>query len=202
MTVSGMVPMFLSAQGIETGVCVDEKIHHRPRKILIACSGERLELSSAAKQLAFGFGRKDARSTIYRIPKPGEHLPAKDLNRYDGIFIGIAPDGTGVTDTAFSFMRTHLGDLAAKPVALFFLLSRAPKLGQAEQPDRIFDGLSQISPLDVITFQRSDKRIAGAVTAWAEHQIWPLLETGWLADMIFPCPEHAFVPEAGVLMPG
>ena len=140
--------------------------------------------------MAFGFGRKEARSTIYKIPDAEAQGPVKDLSRYDGIFIGIAPDRTGATEAAFTFMRTHMDGLAAKSVALFFLLDRAPKpASSAQTPEQSFDGLSQMSPLDVMTFDRSGKGMADAVFHWAGNDIWPLMETGWLADMLFPGPK-------------
>ena len=199
MVGSGIIPMFLSAQGMTADTCPLGEKRERPRRILIARSGGSPELSRVVRRLAFEFAGKEARSKIYKIPGAGDAPRVTDVSGYDAIFIGVAPDGTCATDAAFTFMRSHMDDLAAKPVALFFLLDRAPKLSSAaHSPELTFEGLSRMSPLDVMTFTRSGQGMADAVSDWAGNKIWPLMETGWLADMLFPCP----VPYAGMKTAG
>ncbi len=198
--VSGMIPMFLS--GLTQCVEIDSNdtsagpVTEKPRRLLLAYSGASLELSHVAKNMAFGFGGKDAGTTIYKIPENTHQYRSKDLTAYDGIFIGIAPDGSGATHAAFSFIRDHINVLSAMPVALFFLLSRAPKLGRDNNAgEHLFEGLSPMSPLDVRIFERSGPHLSSAVMKWALNDIWPLMETGWLADLIFPGPDEIVVPE-------
>ncbi|MDD9303007.1 MAG: hypothetical protein HUK40_11975 [Desulfobacter sp.] len=184
---SGMIPLFLSRSidsGKDSGNALD-KIVPLPEKrcVLVACAGAGHVLSETVKTMAHGFDRKNAMTTVCKIVDRSD--PLRDLAGYDGVFIGIAPDRTGSTKKAFSFIRSHLDDLAAMPVALFFLLSHAPKLGVQ---DPVFKGLSRMHPLDVQSFDRSSACLGAEVTDWAENKIWPLMETGWLADLIFPEP--------------
>jgi hypothetical protein len=190
---SGMIPMFLS--GLTHGPETEEGLSaapapSAPRRLLLACSGTSAELSDAVENMAFAFGRKEAGTTIYRIPENNAQHGSIDLTAYDGVFMGIAPDGSGATNRAFSFIRHHINTLSAMPAALFFLLSRAPKLNQGTGAP-LFEGLAPMSPLDVRIFQRSGSNLTPAVTEWARNDIWPLMETGWLADLIFPGPESA-----------
>ncbi len=188
--VSGMITMFLSGltQNVEMDNPSTVPVSESPRRLLLAYSGTSLELSDVAKNMAFDFGRKDTRTTIHKIPDNPRR--PKDLTAYDGIFIGIAPDGAGATNAAFSFIRNNMNALSSMPVALFFLLSRAPKLDREHHAGgHLFDGLSPMCPLDVRIFQRSGPDLTSSVIKWAQNDIWPLMETGWLADLIFPGPE-------------
>jgi hypothetical protein len=182
---SGIIPVFLSGLLHEDGQGADQNRQETAshRRLLLACFGSNPVLSGTVKNMAFGFGRKNARTTITRIQDSSD--PINPLRGYDGVFIGIAPDGTGSTEQAFSFIRNHLEQLSAMPVALFFLLSRAPKTDNKENP---FKDLSDIYPLDVRIFDGTAQNLAMDVTAWAQNEIWPLMETGWLADLIFPEP--------------
>ncbi|MCG8635913.1 MAG: flavodoxin domain-containing protein [Desulfobacterales bacterium] len=195
---TGMIPMFLS--GLTHGTETDNGSRFTPgaavpRRLMLACCGTSPELAGVAESMASGFGRKEAGTSIYRIPDNNARQDSVDLAAYDGIFIGIAPDGSGVTNRTFAFIRRHINALSAMPVALFFLLSRAPEPGRERHSgEHFFEGLAPMSPLDVRIFQRSEQNLAPAVVEWARNDIWPLMETGWLADLIFPGPDTA-VPE-------
>ncbi len=197
---SGMIPMFLSGLTLGPETDSDNLLaasapaeYRQCKRLLLAYSGTSSELADAAKNMAFGFGQKEARTTIYRIPDNNAQHKSMDLTVYDGVFIGIAPDGSGATNTAFSFIRHHINALSAMPVALFFLLSRAPKLNRGAS-EHLFEGLAPMCPLDVRIFERSGSNLTPTVMEWAQNDIWPLMETGWLADLIFPGPESV-MPE-------
>ena len=205
---SGIIPMFLSGHAFGEACSKDTRpktLTGPPlKRLLLICSGSSLVLSGTAKTLAFEFGRKNVRTTLLSLSDTAAPGLERNFSRYDGIFIGIAPEGTGSTERAFSFIRTHLVTLSSKPVALFFLLSRAPKLMSSEN---LFKDLSLMYPLDVKSFDRTAAGITTEVTEWARNDIWPRMETAWLADLLFPEPavppvEHAVDKIAESMMSG
>ena len=185
---SGMMPLLLSGSpgpSGSLGLPFPGRTEHPSRRILTAYSGSSLSLSGASRKMAFGFGRKNARTTIFRIPENRAPERTKDPAGFDGVFIGIAPDGTGSTQRAVSFIRTHIESFARIPVAIFFLLHQTPDLDAGETG---FRDLSRICPLDVRSFVRTDPCVSDAVARWAGRNVWPLMETAWLADLVFPEP--------------
>ncbi|MCG8686980.1 MAG: hypothetical protein MI892_19020 [Desulfobacterales bacterium] len=196
---SGLISMFLSGSSLENIYDCQEDVSGLPKKrLLLACSGSSLVLHSVAKNMALGFGRKDTQTTILKIPGSNDTGNSGIINRYDGVFIGIAPEGTGSTERAFSFIRNNLEALSAKPVGLFFLLSRAPKFFNREN---LFKDLSQMYPLDVKSFDRSAPDINRQVSKWVWNDIWPMMETNWLADLIFPEPNQNVVKDTSLMEP-
>ena len=188
---SAMIHMFLSGSapgGIGDGMEPDPLVELPQRRLLLACSGNDLVLSGTARNMAFGLGRNNSRTSILKIPDGNGQGEPGNLAGYDGIFIGISPDGSGASDRAFSFIRNYFKTLSAKPLALFFIL---PRLPEAEGPDTRLAELSPLCPLDVRCFDRSSPDIQAGAARWAVNTVWPLMETGWLADIIFPEP----VPE-------
>ena len=190
---SGMIPMFLSGltRGweISPDPASDMPALKTTRRLLLACSGLDKELPGVAKAMAFGFGKKEAQTTIFRSPDAAHQGRQHSLSIYDGAFIGIAPDGNGAAEAAFAFIRNHLSALSAIPVALFFLLPGTV----ADDPDNIdekalLEKLPLICPLDVGRFEGTGAGLKNRVLDWAGGTVWPMMETRWLADLVFPEP--------------
>lgn len=152
-----------------------------PKRLLLACFGFGPVLSGTAQAMAVSFGCANARTTIVNIPDTGK---SGNPAGYDGIFIGISSDGSGNSERAFSFVRRHSEVLSAIPVALFFLL---PKTSEPDIHHDLTGALSPISPLDIRSFDPSPN-IQSRVADWGKDTVLPLMETGWLADIIFPEP--------------
>lgn len=200
MAASGIIPMFLSTQGGGSANLFPDKTG-RLRQILLACGGSSPELAGIAEHLACGFNRKNAGTTILNLSGPGGRKAEPDIGGYDGVFIGIATEETGAAEQGISFMRDHMETLTAKPVTLFLLLPGPPGLAQEQQePCQSGAGVSGITFLDVMRFTRSGRDLKEAVMNWAGDKVWPLMETAWLADMIFPGPDPAV--NASVPAPG
>ena len=184
---SGMIHMFLSDPASPGGACdmgSEPSAKNPPKQLLLACFGSGLALSEA-KAMAVRFGRDNALTTIFNIPDASGQGKFKNLAGYDGIFIGICPDGSGHAERAFSFIRNSFDLLSAKPVALFYILHRIPGPNAC---DTRLGELSRLCPLDVRSFDRSSVDIFADICAWAMNTVWPLMETRWLADIIFPEP--------------
>lgn len=117
--VSGMIPLFLSGMGDRGGAC---RSRTAPlRRLLLVSSGKSPALSSVNRVLAMGLGRHRAAVNLYQIQDQ-----SKDVSAFDGMIMGIAPDGTGRTERALAFLRNHMDLFSAMPVALFFLLGDLP----------------------------------------------------------------------------
>jgi len=181
---SEVISMFLSGPGhtTEEAGCPERRSSAPFKRILLILSGRAYCLSHSAKKLAFGLGQVHAAVTLYQL----QDSP-KDISAYDGVVMGIAPDNSGCTQRAFAFIRSQMETLAATPVSIFFLLDGPPALTDRDQD--LFKGLAGVNPLDVQIFHRDEIRLSRSVTAWARQKVWPLMETAWLADMIFPSPD-------------
>ncbi|WDP90201.1 MAG: hypothetical protein HUN04_11005 [Desulfobacter sp.] len=184
--VSGIVPMFLSGMAAAEGKC---RRHApgggglpAPKRLLVACAGASQALTATAGLMVSELGEEKARITVADISASG--FPFKTLAGYDGVIMGIDPDGSGHFKAALSFIRAHRAPLAHMPLALFSL----------QPPSRFSDEvvsslLSLVSPLDFRNFNGGAGDAAQTVSDWVRHSVWPLMETRWLADMVFPVPD-------------